>query len=331
MAAICCSAHSAIANRQYCVIDLSAGANASSDPVKYLDEQPKGGFNTDEYKKEKLVMRLIEPGTFKMEGHLITLSKPYYIGVFEVTQKQYELVIGSNPSQYKGDMRPVEQVSWNTIRGDSATCNWPSSANVDPNSFMGKIQARTGLTFDLPTETQWEYACRAGTTSEYHNGGSMAGDLKSLGRYRENRSDGKGGSSDAHTIVGSYQPNVWGLYDMHGNVREWCLDWWSENLSSGVTDPTGPSAGPYRVLRGGSWFVGAGRCTSSHRDQYGYSSKDYDNGGFRLCMKPEGPVAASGNTVADQDAQSGSGTSVKARDANAKRSMTIRLGLLLEN
>ena len=280
----------------YCVVDLSAGPNASKYPVSYLAAEPKGGW-TDEYKTKKLVLRRIEPGTFMMGGkYEVTLTKPFYMGVFEVTQKQYELVTGSNPSQHKGDMRPVEKVSWNAIRGDSATCNWPSSVNVDSSTFIGKIQARTGLNFDLPTEAQWEYACRAGTTSKYNNGGDSEADLKQLGRFVLNQKarghkesaesfakhepDGKGGCMDAHTIVGSYLPNAWGLYDMHGNVWEWCLDWHGD-LSSEVTDPIGPSSGASRVVRGGCWDCDVDFCTSSSqrdfRPLHGFSSI-----GFRL-------------------------------------------------
>ena len=265
---------------QYCVIDLSGGASASSYPVSYVSSVPSGGFNTDEYKTTKLVLRLIEPGTFMMGGsYQVTLTKPFYCGVFEVTQKQYELVTGSNPSSYKGDMRPVEQVSWNTIRGNSSTYNWPGSENVDSNTFVGRLQARTGLNFDLPTEAQWEYACRAGTTSKYNNGGDTENDLKLLGRYSGNKSDGKGGYSQ-HTKVGSYLPNAWGLYDMSGNAWEWCLDW-DGSLTSGVTDPSGSSSGSYRAGRGGSWDYDAYFCTSSLRSISNPSSEG-SNGGFRL-------------------------------------------------
>ena len=267
--------------KPYCVIDFSGGASASSYPVTYVASVPSGGFNTDEYKTTKLVLRLIVPGTFMMGGsYSTTLTKPFYCGVFEVTQKQYELVTGGNPSSYKGDMRPVEQVSWNAIRGNSSTYNWPASANVDSNSFVGRLQTRTGLNFDLPTEAQWEYACRAGTTSTYNNGGDTENDLRELGRYYGNRSDGKGGYTDAHTKVGSYEPNAWGRYDMHGNVWEWGLDWYGD-LSSGVTNPVGSSSGSYRVVRGGSWGSNAGRCTSSGRSNYGpsYESSSF---GFRL-------------------------------------------------
>ena len=268
----------------YLVVDLSAGADASSYPVTELDAMLAGGFNTDEYKTTKLVLRRIDPGTFMMGGsYQTTLTKPYYIGVFEVTQKQYELVTGSNPSDYKGDKRPVERVWWNTIRGSSDTYNWPDSSAVDANSFMGRLRARTGLEFDLPTEAQWEYACRAGTTSGYNNGGSTANDLNQLGRYRDNRSDGKGGYTDAHTTVGSYQPNAWGLYDMHGNAWEWCLDWYG-SLTDGVTDPGGPSSGSrsFRVVRGGSWSSFANYCSSSYRDYDFYPSYEYYHYGFRL-------------------------------------------------
>ena len=266
---------------RYCVVDLAAGATAASYPVTYVSSVTSEVFNTDEYKTTKLVLRLVEPGTFMMNGsYSTTLTKPFYCGVFEVTQKQWELVTGSNPSSYKGNMRPVEQVSWNTIRGDSSTYNWPGSANVDSNSFVGRLQARTGLNFDLPTEAQWEYACRAGTTSKYNNGGDTENDLKQLGRYWDNRSDGKGGYTDAHTKVGSYEPNAWGLYDMHGNVLEWCLDWYG-SLSSGVTDPVGSSSGSYRVLRGGSWGYNADGCASSDRILDDPSSVYYCYG-FRL-------------------------------------------------
>ena len=266
----------------YCVIDLSAGANASSYPVTYMDEPPSGGFNMNAYKTTNLVLRRIGPGSFMMGGrYKTTLTKPFFCGIFEVTQKQYELVKGSKTSYYRGDMRPVEQVSWNRIRGDSSAYNWPSSTSVDPSSFMGLIQARTGLKFDLPTEAQWEYACRAGTTSDYNNGGNTTNDMKLVGRYSANRSDGKGGYSQ-HTTVGSYLPNAWGLYDMHGNVDEWCLDW-RGNLTSGVTDPVGPGSNVYsaRIIRGGGWDNGARACVSTNRAS-GIPSLEYDSLGFRL-------------------------------------------------
>lgn len=246
----------------YCVVDLSGGANASSYPVTYMDQPPSGGFNTDVYKTTKLVLRRIEPGTFAMGGsYQVTLSKAFFVGVFEVTQKQWTLVMGTNPSAYQSNMFPVECVSYEMIRGSSAGMNWPASNAVDASSFLGKLRAKTGLEFDLPTEAQWEYACRAGTTSSYNNGGSTANDLKQLGLYAGNVKQ----KTDA--TVGSYKANAWGLYDMHGNVWEWCLDRYG-SLSAG-TDPKGSSSGYSRVLRGGGWSSLAESCTSFHRcDEY---------------------------------------------------------------
>ena len=260
----------------YVVVDLSGGTTATSYPVTALVAPPDGGW-TDEYKTTKLVLRRIEAGSFQMNGtYNVTISQPFYMGVFEVTQKQYAFVMGSNPAHYRGDARPVEQVSWNTIRGNSSTHNWPSVTTVDANSFMGKLRAKTGLALDLPTEAQWEYACRAGTTSDYNNGGNNESDLKKLGRYYSN-----GGSSSQHAIVGSYFPNAWGLYDMHGNVWEWCLDWYGSLSSS--TDPKGPTSGARRVGRGGSWRYSADGCTSSNRYDYYPSGADLsDVYGFRL-------------------------------------------------
>ena len=269
----------------YLVIDLSGGTSATSYPVTALAAPPAGGW-TDEYKTTKLVLRVIESGSYTMNGSYdVTISKPFYMGVFEVTQKQYQLVTGSNPSSYKGDARPVENVSWNTIRGNSDTYNWPSVTTVDSNSFMGKIRAKTGLTLDLPTEAQWEYACRAGTTSMYNNGGDTETDLALLGRYKGNQNDGRGGYSE-HTKVGSYTPNAWGLYDMHGNVWEWCVDW-SGSLSSS-TDPKGVTSGTGRVIRGGGWGYNADGCTSSKRHS-GNPSDSNGNGSFRLAC-PSGEL-----------------------------------------
>ena len=263
----------------FCVIDLSAGPLASSYSVTYLATPPNGGFNVDEYKTTKLVLRRIEPGTFIMCGqYQTTLTKPFYIGVFEVTQKQYELVMGINPSNFTGGKRPVENVSYSMVRGATIGSNWPASSAVDPDSLVGKLRTRTNLDFDMPTEAQWEYACRAGTTSKYYNGDSANG---SYMWYDSNS------SSQTHE-VGTTQPNGWGLYDMHGNVWEWCLDWYG-TLSDGV-DPKGASQDehsvePYRVVRGGSWFFQAYRCASFYRGRYTPSdAHNHNDSGIRLVI-----------------------------------------------
>lgn len=275
----------------YLVIDLSGGPDAASYPLSYLDAEPQGGW-TDEYKTEKLVLRRIQPGTFTMgspadevgrnsdeDQHTVTLTKSFYMGVFEVTQRQWELVMGSNPSYYRGNARPVETVSYNMIRGSSLGARWPSSSEVDPTSFIGMIRAKTGLGFDLPTEAQWEYACRAGTTTALNSGKNLTStssgaNMNEVGRYAHNQSDGKGGYSSAHTTVGSYNPNEWGLYDMHGNVYEWCLDWYNHASLPDATDPVGASSGSRRVDRGGCWQWDASDCRSARR-RYSSPSNSY--------------------------------------------------------
>ena len=278
----------------YCVIDLSAGANADIYPVTYLYDTPAGGW-TDEYKTTKIVLRRIESGLIPTRDAVIT--KPFYIGVFEVTQKQYELVMGANPSRYTGDMRPVECVSYNSIRGSSNGSQWPVSSLVDASSFIGKIRDKTGIEgFDIPTEAQWEYACRAGTTSKYNNGGDSVNDLTEVGRFYGNSSDGKGGFSFQHTTVGSYLPNEWGLYDMHGNVWEWCLDWYSDSLSG--NDPVGPISGSKRVCRGGGISY-ANYCTASSRNGFSPSYDFYDFG-FRIaCTLPCYVICGSASACVD--------------------------------
>ena len=254
----------------YCVIDLSAGANATSYPVTYLASPPSGGFNVDAYKTTKLVLKRLEAGTFKMQGSTnVTLTKPFFCGMFEVTQKQYSLVTGSNPAS-EGGTYPVYFVTYNMIRGSSNGAKWPSSSAVDSSSFMGKLRSRTGFDFDLPTEAQWEYACRAGTTTTYYWGNSMNGDYV---WYKSN-------SNGSTHPVGSKTPNAWGLYDMSGNVWESCLDRYSDTLSYG-TDPKGSSSGSTRVIRGGRWVDEAKNCTSSARldSLPDYHYYDY---GFRL-------------------------------------------------
>ena len=261
----------------YCVIDLSGGANATSYPVTYLASPPSGGFNVDAYKTSKLVLKRIEAGTFIMgedqndETHRVTLTKPFFCGLFEVTQKQYTLIMGSNPSGFSGDTLPVEKVSYNMIRGSSNGANWPLSSAVDSSSFMGKLRFRTGLDFDLPTEAQWEYACRAGTTTAYYWGSTMNGNYA---WYNDS-------AISKTNPVGTKMMNAWGLYDMIGNVWEWCIDWYG-TLAYGA-DPKGNSSGTNRVIRGGCWGSYADNCTSSSRTGYA-PSNEINNHGFRLVI-----------------------------------------------
>ena len=282
---------------KYMVVDLSAGKDAASYPVTYLDGEPVGGFGANEYKGSKLVLRLIPAGNYLRgspsteRGHSSThevqqpvmITKPFYIGIYEMTQKQHTLITGSASSSYKGDYRPVDAIAWTTIRGLA----WPENRRPSDGSVVGKLSVRTGLKFDLPTEGQWEYACRAGATTPYNDGTAYAANteaeykahLNLLGRYNGNTGDGKGGYSGQHTTVGTYLPNAWGLYDMHGNVCEYCLDeaTASANIVSPNVDPIGEksSAGAWTNPRGGSWNQDYGTARTAART-FSFSR---DNGG----------------------------------------------------
>ncbi|MGI9468848.1 MAG: formylglycine-generating enzyme family protein [Rubripirellula sp.] len=222
--------------------------------------------------------KLIPAGTFIMgegdQAHEVTLTKPFKMGVREVTQAQYEQVMGVNPSKYKGADNPVETVTW-----DDAIEFCRRLSELPAEKAAGNV-------YRLPTEAEWEYACRAGTTTKYSFGDNES-DLSGYGRYLDNY----GGT---HHPVGSKQPNAWGLYDMHGNVWEWCQDWKEDypegavtDVSSGSAIPTGPASGQYRVIRGGSWVNTADYCRSAIR-LCGKLSYSLNGLGFRVCLIPSG-------------------------------------------
>jgi formylglycine-generating enzyme required for sulfatase activity len=198
--------------------------------------------------------------------HDVTLTPAFYMGVYEVTQEQYERVMGKNPSHFKGSNNPVEMVSWD-----------------DAVEFCRRLSALpeekvAGRVYRLPTEAEWEYACRAGTDTAY----SFGDDENELGECAWSR-DNSG--STTHP-VGKKKPNAWGLYDMHGNVWEWCSDWYGDYPSGSVTNPSGASSGSSRVYRGGSWGAYAGHCRSAYRD-YGFTPDGRRNSlGFRLVLIP---------------------------------------------
>ncbi len=282
----------------YLAIDLSGGPNATSYPIEYFDEVPPGGWG-DVYKHLKLVLRRIPKGTFTMGSpadelgrtsyevqRQVTISHEFWIGVFEVTGLQWEQVMGRGIC---GGIEPKIELSYDMIRGASAGSHWPASSAVDPSSFMGKLRARTGLQFDLPTEAQWEYACRAGTTTALNSGKNLTSEesdsnMAEVGRYLYNMNDGKGVWYYS-TTVGSYLPNNWRLYDMHGNAWEWCLDWWGEFDSAAVEDPVGASSGSFRVLRGGCYEFRASECRSASRGGL-EPFVDFGACGFRLALSP---------------------------------------------
>ena len=296
------------ASNDYLVVDLSEGPDATNYPVSHLSYRPPGGWG-EEYKTTKLLLRRIPAGTFTMGSptnelgrdsdepqHAVTLTQDYYIGVFEVTQMQWERVMGVWPSNFTNttcrDSRPVEKVSYNDIRGTIAGTNWPAQSSVDPDSFMGRFRARTGYPFDLPTEAQWERACRAGTATALYSGCELANTtndvrVAELARYGFNGGNEGYVSRDVDTSegsakAGSYLPNAWGVYDLYGNVWECCLDWMG-SYPGEVSDPKGPARGPARVMRGGCWGGVAGGCRSAMRGNIdpGIRLAFY---GFRVCL-----------------------------------------------
>ncbi len=190
--------------------------------------------------------------------HRVTISQDYYIGKFEVTQELWEAVMGTNPSNWKAFDRPVECVSWN-----------------DAMEFCAELSRMTGRRFTLPTEAQWEYAARGGkkSTNAKYSGSSSAANVAWY--------DGNSGSQ-THP-VGRLRANELGIYDMSGNVWEWCLDWKGSYSSASQTDPMGPSSGSDRVLRGGSWNNYAGYCSVSNRSYYTPDNR-FNSNGFRLVL-----------------------------------------------
>ena len=218
---------------------VTFGASEISIPVK-------NGITIDMVK--------VEAGTFMMGAtsemqdpyddeksvHQVTLTNDYYMGKYEVTQALWKAVMGSNPSNFKGDYLPVEMVSWD-----------------DCQEFIGKLNSMTGRKFRLPTEAEWEYAARGGKKSRscQYSGSSNIADVA---WYKDN-------SGNKTHPVGTKQANELGFYDMTGNVWEWCQDWYYSYVSSSQTNPRGAVSGSYRVYRGGSWYYNARCCRSSYR------------------------------------------------------------------
>ncbi|MCR5382763.1 MAG: SUMF1/EgtB/PvdO family nonheme iron enzyme [Lentisphaeria bacterium] len=283
----------------------------SQPPIESVER--KGNLTFKLAEDVDLEMVWIPAGTFMMGSpanevgrnndetqHKVILSKGFWIGKYPVTQAQYMAVVGENPSNFKtygGDsyicrkvsfwerllggknkdisvdmLLPVEQVSWNSAIHYCSILNKTHNAEL-PSRYE----------FSLPTEAQWEYACRAGTRNALNDNRNLSGGdndpaLDKLGWYNHN--------SKRTELVGQKKPNAWGLYDMHGNVWEWCSDWYGEYPHLRVvTDPVGPSSGSYRVLRGGSWRNDARYCRSADRSSYG-PSFSYIYVGFRLALAP---------------------------------------------
>jgi len=242
--------------------------NPSSEKVRALVEKGERISPSRILNSIKVELKLLPAGTFtwgtEARSHQVTLTKPFYLGEYEVTNAQWMRVMGSVPSKSQDDDRPVEQVSWKDVM-----------------EFCRKLSAlpeerKAGRVYRLPTEAEWEYACRAGTTTRYSFGNEMSR-LDEYGWFD--------GNSDSQTHpVGQKKPNRWGLYDMHGNVWEWCSDWSGGHPNGALTDPKGPSSGSSRIIRGGSWINVAAACQSTG-DGGGWPPSGGFNGlGFRLAL-----------------------------------------------
>ncbi len=229
-------------------------------------------------------MVAIQPGTFSMGSnafsgleapvHPVTITRPFWVGRYEVTQAEYQAVLGSNPSFHQGasfpnaQQRPVEQVSWSNALAYCAALTATEAA-------AGRIPA--GYQYRLPTEAEWEYVCRAGTTTEWNTGGNLSQAMANFGS----------GFAGQTTVVGSYPANPWGLCDTHGNAWEWCLDAWDASPNYPSTSRIDPyvTSGSYRVLRGGNWSYNANFARSAMR---GGNSPALTNFliGFRVVLAP---------------------------------------------
>ena len=202
--------------------------------------------------------------------HRVRITRPFYLGKFEVTQAQWDAVTDANPSFFVGDDRqPVDSVDWEMAI-----------------AFCRRLSTRIGRTVRLPTEAEWEYACRAGTTTAYGFGHKLPAKMANFDWTHGGAEPGE--SIERTTAVGTFRPNAWGLYDMHGNVREWCLDYYQRDyyVQSPEHDPRGPRQGTHHVLRGGSWDDYVRRCRSAYRGSHRPGDRDHANG-LRVCVETE--------------------------------------------
>lgn len=208
-----------------------------------------------------------EAGREEREGpqHEVTISQSFYMGKYTVTQEQYEAVTGDNLRNYEGPKKPVTGLSWNGVQ-----------------EFCKKLSQKSGKPIALPSEAQWEYACRAGTATPFYFGNTI-----SINEVNYNGNYGNGTKTEFQSEikdVGSFKPNKFGLFDMHGNVCQWCQDYYGEYPKAATVDPLGPAQGTFRVLRGGSWSSIAGLCRSAYRDSYPPDARFRGDVGFRVVV-----------------------------------------------
>lgn len=295
-AAFCAHAPRVLRSTLLVVLGVTVGMRAGFPAEKTGAVAAGGGAGSPELGRSFQVVQpaipmiWIAPGTFLMssvhgagDDTRVTLTRGYWIGRTEVTQAQWQAVIDHIPlpSFFKGSERPVERVAFETVVIFCARL-------TERERAAGRLPA--GYVYALPTEAQWEYACRAGST------GLFAGPLDAVAWYEAN----SGGQTHP---VAQKEPNAWGLYDMHGNVLEWCADWFAGYPGGRVDDPRGASEGQFRVLRGGSFNAAAGMCRSSYR-AWSKIFITQTSLGFRVALTPL--PAASGGRAAEKRASAGS-------------------------
>jgi formylglycine-generating enzyme required for sulfatase activity len=226
------------------------GSITSPPPATPSTRTPAPGLPT-ELNSIGMVLARVPAGKYVMgdrliadnQPHLVQISRPFLIGVHEVTQAHYKIVVGANPSHFTDDGRPVDSVTW-----------------ADAVEFCTRLSARSpekaaGRVYRLPTEAEWEYACRAGTRTAFSLGETLPPET----------ANSLHSGFKATVLTGTFPPNPWGLYDVHGNVWEWCSDWYDPTYSDAI-DPAGPESGFKRVTRGGSWQASAAECRSGFRN-----------------------------------------------------------------
>ncbi len=275
--------HTGLANGTTYYYKVAAAGDSNISALPEIQATPKSGIENSFTNSLGMTFKLIPAGTFLMGSpsnelgrptdadneiqHQVTLTKPFYMQTTEVTQGQWKAITGNNPAWFRGDDNPVESVSWNIIQ-----------------DFIYLINKRGEGTYRLPSEAEWEYSARAGSSKSFANGnitetgcgydkylteiGWYCGDLADKIETRE---------------VAKRQENIWGLYDMHGNVWEWCQDVYTDYSNAPVTDPEGADSGSYKVIRGGGFYDTAADCRSAKRSKKSYSSSKYDRG-FRMIV-----------------------------------------------
>ena len=272
-----------------------------------VDFLPQGGLANDKYRTTHLVMKKVhaQGQTFTMGSptdenpnrlasevqHSVSFTNDYYLAIYETTRKQFALMgcsvaatYGEQDTPYAGDdpdQTPIGRILYNNLRGSVDNgIDWPTTGST-VGGYLVSIRSATGLNLDLPTEAQWEFACRAGTTTALYTGKPNAGtwgnsDCDDIAWYT-------GTSEQKPHAVGRKLPNDWGFYDMYGNVREWCLDWYATYDAAPAVDPQGPSSGTERVIRSSYYWDGSRGMRSAYRTSQ-YPRTADTTYGFRLCL-----------------------------------------------